>query len=138
MRLPQADFRCKSAESMPYEDGAFDIVTESTMFVLMPSEEAAMRIASEMVRVTRKNGYLMLVDWRYSKPGSDVYRAMNAKRIAQLFGVGRETQLVAREKGALVPPLGRRLSRYLPSLYFLVQRIVPPAVGQVTTVLKKI
>ena len=137
-RLPQADFQCASAEHMPYEHGAFDIVMESTMFVLMPSEETASRIASEMVRVTRPGGYLMLIDWRYSKPGSDVYRAMNKKRIAELFGVGRETEVVTREKGALVPPLGRRLSRFAPSLYFVVQRLLPPAVGQVTAVLKKL
>jgi len=136
-RLPLADFKCTSAESMPYDDGTFDIVMESTMFVLMPSEETAQRIAKEMVRVTRRGGYLMLIDWRYSKPGSDVYKAMNKKRIAELFGVGTATQFVARERGALVPPVGRALSRYAPSLYFLVQSLLPPVVGQFTTALKK-
>jgi hypothetical protein len=38
----------------------------------------------------------------------------------------------------LVPPLGRRLSRITPSLYFLTQRLIPFAVGQVTTVLQKL
>ena len=136
-RVPLADLQCASAETMPYADGSFDIVMESTMFVLMPSEETARRIAGEMVRVTRQGGYLMLIDWRYSKPGSDVYKAMNPKRIAGLFGVGESTDVVARERGALVPPLGRRLSRFTPSLYFLAQRLLPFAVGQVTTVLKK-
>ena len=136
-RVPLADLRCDSAESMPYADGAFDIVMESTMFVLMPSEETARSIAREMVRVTRPGGYLMLIDWRYSKPGSDVYKAMNPRRIAELFGVGVETDVIARERGALVPPLGRRLSRFTPSLYFIVQRLFPPAVGQVTTVLRR-
>jgi ubiquinone/menaquinone biosynthesis C-methylase UbiE len=137
-RLPLADFRCTSAESMPYPDGAFDIVTESTMFVLMPSDDTARGIAKEMLRVTRHGGYLMLIDWRYSKPGSDVYRSMSRKRIADLFDVGNSTQVIARERGALVPPLGRALSRYAPSLYFMVQSLIPPAVGQVTTVLKKL
>jgi len=136
-RLPLADFRCTTAEAMPYANGAFDIVMESTMFVLMPSEETARRIAKEMVRVTRPGGYLMLIDWRYSKPGSDVYMAMNPKRIAALFDVGASTEVLTRERGALVPPLGRRLSRFTPSLYFLAQRLLPFAVGQVTTVLKK-
>lgn len=136
-RLPNVEFKCESASEMNYADGAFDITFESTMFVLIPSEDLARSIAREMVRVTRPGGYLMLVDWRYSKPGSDVYRAMSKKRISDLFGVGKVTEVVARERGALVPPVGRLLSRHAPSLYFMVQALFPPAVGQVTTVLQK-
>ena len=136
--LPLSDLRCESAEALTYADGTFDLVTESTMFILMPDDSMASRIAREMVRVTKPGGHIMLVDWRYSKPGSDVYRAVTPSRIAALFDVGRLTSVVAREKGALVPPVGRRLSRYLPSLYFFVQAILPPLVGQVTTVLRKI
>jgi ubiquinone/menaquinone biosynthesis C-methylase UbiE len=135
--LPYADLRCESADAMSYADGQFDIVIESTMFVLLPSEEMARDIARDMLRVTRPGGYLMLIDWRYSKPGSDVYKAMSKKRIASLFDVGGRTELIARERGALVPPLGRALSRYAPSLYFAVQALLPPAVGQITTVLRK-
>ncbi|MEO5904036.1 MAG: class I SAM-dependent methyltransferase [Gemmatimonadaceae bacterium] len=135
--LPNVDFMCESAEALSYATGTFDIVFESTMFVLLPSEDMARAIASEMVRVTRPGGYLMLVDWRYSRPGSDVYKAMNSSRIADLFGVGKTTSVAAREKGALVPPLGRFLSRRIPSLYFAAQALFPFAVGQVTTVLKK-
>jgi ubiquinone/menaquinone biosynthesis C-methylase UbiE len=135
--LPLADFRCESADAMSYADGEFDVVIESTMFVLLPSEDLARGIARDMIRVTKPGGYLMLIDWRYSKPGSDVYMAMSKKRIASLFDVGKSTTVIAREKGALVPPLGRALSRFIPSLYFAVQALVPPAVGQVTTVLRK-
>ncbi len=135
--LPSADLRCESADAMSYADGEFDIVIESTMFVLLPSEDLARAIARDMIRVARPGGYLMLIDWRYSKPGSDVYMAMSRKRIASLFDVGQSTMVVAREKGALVPPLGRALSKWAPSLYFAVQALVPLAVGQVTTVLQK-
>lgn len=135
--LPAAEFKCESADAMSYATGSFDIVLESTMFVLLPSEEMARGIAREMVRVTRPGGYLMLIDWRYSKPGSDVYKAMSKRRVAELFDVGGTTSLIAREKGALVPPVGRALSKYAPSLYFLAQALMPPAVGQITTVLRK-
>jgi len=135
--LPNVEFKCESADAVTYPDGAFDIVFESTMFVLLPSDETARAIAREMVRVTRPGGYLMLVDWRYSRPGSEVYKAMNRSRISELFGVGSSTTVIAREKGALVPPLGRFLSRHAPSLYFLAQAMLPFAVGQVTTVLRK-
>jgi ubiquinone/menaquinone biosynthesis C-methylase UbiE len=135
--LPLADLRCESADALSYADGTFDLVTESTMFVLMPDEQLAGRIAREMIRVTKPGSHIMLVDWRYSKPGSDVYKAVTPARIASLFDVGRSTSVVVRERGALVPPIGRRLSRFAPSLYFLVQALIPPLVGQVTTVLKK-
>jgi SAM-dependent methyltransferase len=67
--LPNVDFKCESAATMSYASGAFDIVFESTMFVLLP--------------------------------------------------------------------LGRLLSHRAPSLYFMVQALLPPAVGQMTTVLRK-
>ena len=62
---------------------------------------------------------------------------MTPRRIAALFDVGGETSVVARERGALIPPLGRFLSSRLPSLYFVVQGLLPFTVGQVTTVLQK-
>ena len=66
-----------------------------------------------------------------------MYKAMSKGRVTELFDVGGATTLIAREKGALVPPLGRALSKYAPSLYFLAQTLMPPAVGQITTVLRK-
>lgn len=135
--LPLADLRCESADALTYDDNTFDLVSESTMFALMSDESLAKRIATEMIRVTRPGRHIMLVDWRYSKPGSSIYKAVTPARIASLFDVGQATRIIARENGALIPPVGRRLSRYAPSLYFFLQALVPPLVGQVTTVLQK-
>jgi SAM-dependent methyltransferase len=135
--FPNVDFRCESAESMSFADSTFDLVFESTLFMMLTSEDVARRIAMEMLRVTRRGGYLMMADWRYARPGSQDHRAMSSKRIASLFDVGQATDVVARERGALVPPIGRFLSRRAPPLYFAVQSLVPFAVGQITTVLKK-
>ena len=135
--FPNVEFRCESAESLSFDNSIFDVAFESTLFMMLTSEEIALRIASEMLRVTRSGGYLMLVDWRYAKPKSTDHRAMSSKRIASLFGVGRVTDIVARERGALVPPLGRLLSRRAPAIYFAVQSLLPFAAGQITTVLQK-
>ena len=105
---------------------------------MLTSEDIARRIAREMLRVTKPGGYVMMADWRYAEPNSKDHRAMSSKRIASLFDVGRSTNIVARERGALVPPLGRFLSRRAPSLYFVVQALVPFAVGQISTVMKKL
>ncbi len=136
-RFPNVDFRCESAERMSVPDSTFDLAFESTLFMMLTSEEIAQRIAAEMLRVTRRGGYLMMADWRYAEPRSQEHRAMTSKRIASLFDVGGATTVVARERGALVPPLGRFLSRQAPWLYFVVQGLLPFAVGQVTTVLQK-
>jgi ubiquinone/menaquinone biosynthesis C-methylase UbiE len=135
--FPNVDFRCESAESLSFDESIFDVVFESTLFMMLTSEDIARRIAGEMLRVTRSGGYLMLADWRYAEPRSTDHRAMSSKRIASLFGVGQISDVVARERGALVPPLGRLLSRRAPSIYFAVQSLLPFAVGQVTTVLRK-
>jgi SAM-dependent methyltransferase len=137
-QAPNVDFRCGDARHLEFEDGTFDLVLESTMFVLMTDEDVAKAIAAEMVRVTKPGKYIMLIDWRYGKPGSSTYRGMSKERIASLFDVGRSTRVEAVERGALIPPVGRFLSKSLPSLYFLVQALMPPLVGQTTTVLRKL
>jgi hypothetical protein len=40
-------------------------------------------------------------------------------------------------RGALIPPVGRFLSKYCHALYFPVAALLPPLVGQVVTVLQK-
>lgn len=138
MELPNVDFRCESAEAMTFHSNSFDIAFESTMFVQITDEEIASRIATEMLRVTRTGGYVILVDWRYSKPRNNDYRGVSKSRIAKLFEVGRRSEVVTRQNGALVPPIGRWLSRNCPSLYFMIQTLIPVAVGQQTTVLRKL
>lgn len=136
-RFPNVAFHCESAQGMSFPDSTFDVTFESTLFMMLTDEDVARRIAGEMLRVTRSGGYVMMADWRYAEPRSRDHRAMTPKRIASLFDVGAATSVVARERGALVPPLGRFLSRHAPSFYFVVQGVLPFTVGQVTTVLKK-
>lgn len=135
--LPGIDLRVADATSIPFEDGSFDLVFESTMLGTLESQSLLASIASEMIRVTRNGGHIMLADWRYSRQGSGVKTAISSAKIADLFDVGSTTEVVRKERGALVPPVGRRLSRVAPSLYFLVQTLAPFTVGQMTTVLKR-
>lgn len=135
-RLPAVHLTHGDAARMGYEADSFDLVKESTMFVQITDEAAARAIAAEMLRVAKPGGHILLTDWRYSfgRPG---YRALSAKRIRELFGVGTRTSVVFRTHGALIPVLGRACSRYCCSLYFLTCRLFPFLVGQVTVVLRK-
>lgn len=135
-RLPSVDLRQGDATAMEYATGSFDLVMESTMFTQMTDEATAGEIAREMVRVAKPGGYLMLTDWRYNF-GRAGYAGLSRDRIARLFDVGQATSVVCAKRGALVPPIGRALSRYCPALYFPVCAVLPFLVGQMTTVLRK-
>lgn len=135
-RFPALQLSHGDAGAMNFASDSFDLAMESTMFVQLTDEPMAQAIASEMLRVVRPGGYVLLTDWRYSfgQPG---YRAVSRARIRRLFSVGTRTSVVLRTHGALIPLLGRALSRYAPSTYFPVCRILPALVGQMTVVLQK-
>jgi len=137
-RCPGMNFECGDATKLVYASESFDLVCESTMFIHSVDDNLSRRIAGEMLRVTKPGGHVLLCDWRYGKPGSNAHKALTQKRIAELFHLGRETVRCGVFPGPLVPPVGRFLSRRLPSAYFLVQRVLPLLVGQVTTGLRKL
>ena len=57
---PAFRFLVGDGTNLPYRTGAFDVVMESAMFVQVPDEEIAKQIASEMRRVTRSGGAILL------------------------------------------------------------------------------
>lgn len=134
---PQSQFIHADATRMSFENDSFDLVFESTMFATLPNDRERIAIAAEMVRVCKFGGCLLLMDWRTPKPGDPNYKALTGRELRNLFFVGTSTRLLGIYKGALVPPLGRFLSKHTPSLYFLVAAIFPCLVGQVAYVLTK-
>lgn len=134
---PQIRFVVGDASAMDFADGSFDLVWESTMFVTLADPKLSAQIAREMVRVCTPEGYLLLVDWRTPKPWAPEYRALRRSRMRYMFDVGGGTRLVGTFRGALVPPVGRLLSKWLPSMYFLLAACCPPLVGQVAYLLQK-
>lgn len=135
-RFPSLNLQFGDAQAMDFADASFDLAMESTMFVQITDLDMSRRIAQEMLRVVRPGGHILLTDWRYSG-GKQGYAALSTARIKQLFEVGQRSRIVHRSHGALIPPLGRTLSKYAPSLYFLTARLFPLAVGQTTVVLQK-
>ena len=107
------------------------------MFVQLTDEGLSQRISEEMLRVTKPSGYVLLIDWRYGKPGNSNYLAVSMNRINKLFSVGSLSDVICQKKGALVPPLGRAVSKYLPSAYFLLRSMFPFLVASKATLLQK-
>jgi len=134
---PNAHFILGDASKMQFEDNTFDLVYESGMFATLPDDTLCKSIADEMIRVCKVGGYILLIDWRIPKPNNPNYNALTKKKLVKFFNVGHQTKLITMEKGALIPPIGRFLSKNIPSIYFLVCRIFPFLVGQVAYLLRK-
>ncbi|MEO0229831.1 MAG: class I SAM-dependent methyltransferase [candidate division WOR-3 bacterium] len=79
-RFPNIKFVHGDASKMQFNDESFDIVTELTVFVQITDDGSATSIANEMIRVTKIWGYIILVDWRYSKPWDKSYKGMSQRR----------------------------------------------------------
>ena len=122
-RLPACTLIVADACNIPYADAAFDLVIGSTIFVRVTKTSIWASIAREMARVTKPGGFLLIVDWRYGGRG---YQAMTRRSLRSLFP---NCDIVRSVGGALIPPVGRPISRWCPSLYFLIHRWCPPLVG---------
>lgn len=130
--LPQVNFTCGDATQLDWPDGSFDIVTASTMFIQILNDDLAQRIAAEMTRVSRR--WILVIDWCYGDPRTSIYRAVTLARVRKLFP---EATVELVRRGAMIQPLGRFLSKHLPSAYFLVHRLAPFACSQLVTLLCK-
>jgi ubiquinone/menaquinone biosynthesis C-methylase UbiE len=137
-RYPGLQFQCADASHLSYPDEAFDIVQESMIFLQIPDHDLSLRIASEMLRITKISGHIVLSDWRFGKIGSREFNPLSMKRISRLFRVGSDTIVRKAFRGALVPPVGRFLSKNVPSMYFAVSALFPFLVGQKVTVLQRV
>ncbi len=130
-RLPACTLIVADACSIPYPDATFDLVIESTMFVLVTKTSIRASIAREMARVTKPGGFLLIVDWRYGGRG---YQAVTRRCLRSLYP---GCDIVRSAGGALIPPVGRAVSTWCPSLYFLIHRWCPPLIGLKATLLCK-
>ncbi len=134
---PHIRFIVGDAGKMDLPPESYDLIFEFTMFVQITDNTLAKTIADEMLRVLKPGGYVLLIDWRMPKPGDKRYKALTRRRLESLFEIGRTCQIVATQKGALAPPIGRALSKYLPACYFAVASCLPFLVAQAAYLLKK-
>ena len=134
---PLLNLSWQDATNLNFKNNYFDLTYESTMFVQITNSNISQKIANEMIRITKKGGYLILFDWRYGKFNNANFLACNKRRIKELFKVDKSTKLISIEKGMLIPPIGRFLSKNMSSMYFVFSRLFPFFIGQVAYVLQK-
>ena len=134
---PLLNLSCQDATNLEFESNYFDLTYESTMFLQITNTLISQKIANEMIRITKKGKYIIILDWRYGKFRNPNFLACNKKRVREIFRVNKSTELISIENGMLIPPLGRFLSRYFSSFYFIFCRLFPFLIGQVAYILKK-
>ena len=134
---PLLNLSWQDATNLDFKNNYFDLTYESTMFFQITNNEISQKIANEMIRITKKGGYLILFDWRYGKLNNKNFLACNKKRIKELFKIDKSTKLISIEKGMLIPPFGRFLSKNMSSMYFVFAKLFPFFIGQVAYIIQK-
>jgi ubiquinone/menaquinone biosynthesis C-methylase UbiE len=116
---PQIDFRCASAEYLPFEDNSFDLVSHFTLFDTILEQYVRQRVAREMIRVVRRGGAIIWYDFRVNNPRNPDVRRIGKQEIRALFPECH-FQLVAT---TLAPPIVRLLAPRSWSLANILENI---------------
>ena len=113
-RLDDARGRCApgvrlaaaSAAALPFADGTFDIVLQSTVLTSVLDATVRERIAGEMVRVLRPDGLVLWYDFLVDNPRNRDVRGVDRRELSRLYP---GWQLDVR-RVTLAPPVARFLA----------------------------
>lgn len=62
-KFPDQNFQVAEMQKLPFEDGSFDVVFCIAALQHLPDEGSCMRALSEMKRIVRQNGCIVLTNW---------------------------------------------------------------------------
>ena len=99
---PGAHVSLADAQSLDFEDGSFDLVLGFTLLSSIIEPEARARVASEMRRVTRHGGLVLLYDF-WTNPFNRDVRPLRQAEVRSLYPGSR----VDLQGTTLAPPLLR-------------------------------
>jgi ubiquinone/menaquinone biosynthesis C-methylase UbiE len=132
-KYPGFDLLLGDAVKMPYPDNHFDMVMEQFCFCHIESDEVREKIARQMLRVVKPDGYILVHDWIVGSPKRH-YNGVSRKKIEHLFDWA---EIIKVFPSQLAPPIGRVLSKYMPSTYMMVRALLPFLTLSKITLLKK-
>jgi SAM-dependent methyltransferase len=115
---PGVRLECASAAELPFADGKFDLVLQSTVFTSILDAALKQRIATEMMRVVKNDGFIFWYDYHVNNPWNPDVRGVKRSEIVQLFSDCR----VELRRITLVPPLARRLAPYSYLACYLLEK----------------
>jgi len=104
-RTPGASIEVGDAQSLPYPDARFDLILGFTLLSSVVDAVARRRVASEMLRVAKPGGQVVLYDFWVNPLNRDV-RPLSHKDVDALFA----GHTVAWRSVTLAPPITRLLA----------------------------
>ena len=116
---PNIDFRCGSAEKLPWDDEYFDLILCFTVFSSIFDEEMRQRIVSEMLRVLEPEGIILWYDFHMNNPRNPDVKGVKKREIQQLFS----NCTFDFHRITLAPPITRLLAPYSWLLCYLLERL---------------
>ena len=99
---------CREASSLGFEDNSFDIVFQSMAFTSILEMKMKEAIAREMLRVVRREGFVLWYDFFVNNPRNPDVQGIGKKELRHLFQGCR----IHCERVTLAAPLGRLLGRF--------------------------
>ena len=103
---PRVRLAAASAAALPFADGAFDIVLQSTVLTSVLDTTVRQRIAAEMMRVLRVDGLVLWYDFLVDNPSNRNVRGVNRRELSRLYPGWR----VDVRRVTLAPPVARFLA----------------------------
>jgi ubiquinone/menaquinone biosynthesis C-methylase UbiE len=116
---PNIQFRCCNAESVPFKDNSFDIVTQFTAFTSILDKQMKKNVAGEMLRVLSPGGMILWYDYHRSNPKNRDTKGVKREEIQELF----PNCYIYLKNITLAPPIVRALAPYSIILCHLLEKI---------------
>ena len=102
-RMSEADLRIGDAQTLPWPNESFDVVTQFTVFSSILDGRVKARMASEMRRVLRPGGLILWYYFRVNNPGNKSVKGIRIAEVRRLFP---DCSVEPRSE-TLLPPLAR-------------------------------
>jgi len=118
---------------LPFRDGSFDVVYQSTMLSSVLDRDRRTRILDEVRRVLAPRGLFLSYDTRYPNPWNRNTRPVSSAEIRAAFPGYR----VGVNSTTLIPPL-IRLLRFLPHAAWRAIERIPPLRSHLLVVVRKV
>jgi SAM-dependent methyltransferase len=103
---PGGHIDCADARHLPYDTGYFDLILGFTLLSSVTSAHARQQVTSEMARVSRPGGLVLIYDFWINPTNRDVH-ALRRSEVRALFR-GRDVEFTST---TLAPPIVRALTR---------------------------
>ena len=107
---------CGNATSLAFPDRSFDLVLQSTVFTSVLDCGMKQRIAAEMLRVLKPQGFVLWYDFHVNNPRNPDVRCIRKSEIRELFPHCR----IHLSRTTLAPPIARLVGPYSALLYILL------------------